>query len=528
MSPHLARRAAPALACLVFLQGAASAHERWVHHDLIRPFDRMLFDRLCWTNALAGLAILGALLALSWLARHDPLSPPAATQRPASQRRFPWPLEWCPTVLRLCYGFTLVAFALRGQYLAPDLRAGGTVEGQLLIGAAAAAGSLLILGYRTRESALVTLAIFAWAVLRRPFEAFDLVSISARDVLCYGEVTGIALYLAIVGPGRLALDSWRRSQTHLPEEAHRVGVALNRIALGATLCLLGLVKFVIPELFMGVVQNNPEVFYAPFEEFLGVSEEEVVFGASVIEVSLGLLLILGIYTRVTVLVLGTVFVTTAILFQEEVLGHLPLVGMVLVLLVEGGGSLRPLWRFLELARRDPRRFARLDPVVEAGTPLRRTPALLVSVAAVGLAFGATLHGSQPSHASGGPWEPELGPETPSGTYVGHRGRCSFTLEVVPERFGVNELFALRTTVRDAETGERLENVVVEVDITLPQHGRGMPTAPQTRAVQEGRWVTEGCKLPMYGAWVVQVMILRNGELWDRTCTTYDFRPVIRP
>jgi hypothetical protein len=47
-------------------------------------------------------------------------------------------------------------------------------------------------------------------------------------------------------------------------------------------------------------------------------------------------------------------------------------------------------------------------------------------------------------------------------------------------------------------------------------------------VTNGRWLTEGCKLHMYGAWVVQVLVLRDGEPWDRVSTTYDFHPAVRP
>jgi len=503
-------RTTRALVALLALAPAAAAHERWVHHDLIRPFDRTLFESLGWTNGLTTLVVLASGL---WLASRSRRSAPAfQVENPAAllgERLVRAARPWCPTLLRIAYGVTLLVVALRGTYLAPDLRAGASVEGQLLIGTAAALGALLILGLRTREAALTSVLVFAWAALRRPFEPFDLTAVSASDVLIYGEVVGIGLYLALLSSGRLAFDSSRPSRAS--ERLRDVALALNRIALGATLVMLGLVKFFVPELFMGVIQNYPEVFHLPFEEFLGVTEEEVVFGASAIEFSLGFYLLLGVHTRVVVAVLGIVFATTAILFEEEVLGHLPLVGMVLVLLVEGGGSLRSVPRAVSAFLHDPTRLPRHSPGFMAGTLV------------VGFACGATIYGLRPSLAATGPWEAELGPGNGSGVYVGHKNRCTLTIEVVPETFELNEQFSLRITARDADTGELLDGVTLEVDVTMPQHGHGMSVTPRTTSIRKGRFLTEGCRLHMYGAWLIQIQVWRDGRLFDRVSTSYDFR-----
>lgn len=515
-----AKRLLRVLGALAVLAPATAAHERWVHHDLIRPFDRTLFETLCWTNVSTVVGILLAALWLSWQSRR-----PGSLWSSAAGRRLVLAVrEWCPTLLRLSYGLTLVIFALRGQYLAPDLRAGSSVEGQFLIGTAATAGLLLILGYRTCEAAVLSLLIFGWALLRCPFDSFDLRGITPLDVVTYGEVVGIGLYLAIARSGHVGVDAWRESHARFPEDSRPVALAALRIALGATLLLLGMIKFLVPELFMGVVQNYPEIFHRPFEELFGTSEEEVVFGASAVEVCVGLFLILGVYTRVVVVVLGVVFTTTAVLFKEEVLGHLPLVGMVLVLLIEGGGSVRPLVDALRSLRGEPTRPFRWDRLTGDGALLRRSPAFMAGVAAVGLVCGATLYGAQPSLATTGPWEALLSPETGSGVYAGHKGHCTMTLEVVPKRFGLNEFFALRCTVRDAATGALLDDVHPEVEVTMPQHGHGMPTAPRTRRLGPGRYLTEGCKLHMFGTWIIQVKVMRGGELLDRISTIYEFEP----
>ena len=512
------------LGAFVLLAPAASAHERWVHHDLIRPFDRTLFETVCWTNGLSGLLVVAGALFLRHLAKRRESWLRVTGREGDIERRVGPLLPWCPTLMRWAYGSTLVVFALRGEYLAPDLRAGASAEGQLLIGIAITVGALLVVGWRTRVSAFLSVLVYVWAVVSCPFEAFDLRAISALDVLIYSQVLGIGLYLAIVGAGRLSIDSLRKTKPDLDVEVRDVGRALCRVALGATLCLLGLVKFLVPELFMGVVQNYPEIFHRPFEEVFGATEEEVVFGASVIEFSVGLLLALGLFTRVLVLVLGALFTTTGILFDEEVLGHLPLVGMVLVLLVEGGGSLRLLRERATAVWRDPDKLRRFVPRLSVRSKVRPVSAFMAEAVVFGLACGATLYGLQPSLAAAGPRQNTLGPAQESGVYAGQKGRCSFALELSPAAIELNRLFSIACTVRDVETGQLLDDLDLEIDVTMPQHGHGMPTEPRTEELRPGRFLTRGCKLNMHGSWIVQVKALRNGELLDRSSTILDFRP----
>lgn len=498
------KRILPALAAAAVLASTAAAHERWVRHALLRPFDRTLFDTLCWANALTALGIAVSIL---WLAQHSRDAP-----RPVMRAR-QWLSAlspWSPTVLRICYGLTLVLFALRGLYLAPDLRAVATPESRLLVGAEAVAGSLLLAGCWTRAAALLSLFVYAWALWRRPFEPYEGRAIAFLDVLSYAEVVGIGLYLLVARSGRLGLDHWRASHVELGR-ARDLALALQRVALGVTLVLLGLVKFLIPELFMGVVQNYPAVFHEPFEQLFGASEEEVVFGASALEITLGLYLICGLYPRVASFLLGTVFVTTAILFREEVLGHLPLVGMVLVLVLEGGGSLR--W---------PGTGA-IEPAAERRTArpaLARAGALVV----MGAALGTGLASFRLSYAANRVWEAALGGQNLTGTYQGHRGRCAATVAIVPPGVGLNRFFAIQTTLHDAQSQEPLENVDVVLDVTMPQHGHGMPTRPRTRRIGPGTFLTEGCKLHMFGDWVIQIEVERGGEEWDRLAARYDFQP----
>ncbi len=499
-------RSAWTAAVTILAAPAASAHERWVRHALLRPFDRTLFETVCWANALTA---LGILLSILWFAQDARRGPTAARRGPLRLRT---PSAWCPTILRLCYGLTLLVLALRGLYLAPDLRTVTGIESRLLVGAEAVAGCLLLAGHQTRAAALLSLLVYAWALLRRPFEAYEGRAIGVLDLLSYSEVVGIGLYLVAAGPGRLALDRWRASRTEFSPEARRLALGLMRVALGLTLVLLGLVKFLIPELFVGVVQNYPGIFHEPFEQLLGASEEEVAFGASALEITLGLYLVLGLQTRIASLLLGLVFLTTAILFREEVVGHLPLVGMVLVLVLEGGGALR-----FATGRVQPARVPR-------DRPSRPAPARVASLLVVTASLWAGLQSFQLSHAANPAWVPPLGPRNGTGTYRGHRNRCVARLEIEPASTGLNRFFSIRTELCNADGLGPLEDVAVTVDVTMPQHGHGMPTSPKTRALGSGRFLTEGCKLHMFGSWSIQIAVERDGEEWDRIAATYELQP----
>ncbi len=521
---HGARRKAAGLALMAaaFVTTPAAAHERWVQHALLRSFDRSLFEQVGWTNGLTALALVVAIVFLVIRARPNPAA--AASPCPPCPPCASRPIEaWMPALLRVCYGVTLIAFAMRGAYLAPDLCAVPTLESRLLVALAGATGVLLIAGFRVRTASLLSLVIFAWALVRHPFEPYAGAAIGPIDVLAYAEVVGIVVYLAIRGAGRLGLDGLAaRDAGELARIAKGRSVAGVRIALGGTLVLLGVLKFLRPEIFMGVVQNYPEIFHEPFARVVGASEETVVFGASVTEITLGLFLALGLRTRGVTLILGMIFAATACAFREEVLGHLPLIGMVAVLLVEGGGSTR---RGID---GDRVQEGDIPGAAPARTPALRRPATAhvrtASVTTLGVAACLGLLSFRVAAAADHAWVEPLGPSKASGTFEGHRQRCAATLVVVPGDTGLNRFFTIELELRDADTHELLSDVEVTVDVTMPQHGHGMPTTPQTRAAGPGRFVTRGCKLHMYGAWLVQVEVRRDGRPWDRFVAAYELQP----
>jgi uncharacterized membrane protein YphA (DoxX/SURF4 family) len=332
-------RLTPILSTLAVLglSANAHAHERWVEHALKSEFDRGLFDSLGFVNVgtLLGVLVLAVVLLL-WSGR---LRAPASGPESSLVAKLK---PWAPFLLRVTFGLGMILVALQNQFLAPDLLAREGWEGFLLIKAQGVIGVLLVLGLLTRFASLTSILLFVWATATRPFQAFDGNPVTMIQVLNYIEVVGIGIYLAIAGGGTLSLDGRFLPKKDYEATSHSraQGVGLMRILLGITLILLGIQKFMIPELPMGVLQNYADAIYVPIYNITGISPEGYVFAASVVEATVGVLVLAGLFIRPVMIILTGLFLTTLVIFQEDLIPHLPLFGMVFVFLIEGAGSLR--------------------------------------------------------------------------------------------------------------------------------------------------------------------------------------------
>ena len=85
----------------------------------------------------------------------------------------------------------------------------------------------------------------------------------------------------------------------------------------------------------------------------------------------------------------------------------------------------------------------------------------------------------------------------------------------PAPLPLNALFEVHSTVRDAKSGEPVEDAVVTVDATMPEHGHGMVTRPEADpGVCEplpcrhpgGAYVMRGMKFHMPGDWSLHVEV----------------------
>jgi hypothetical protein len=91
----------------------------------------------------------------------------------------------------------------------------------------------------------------------------------------------------------------------------------------------------------------------------------------------------------------------------------------------------------------------------------------------------------------------------------------FTVSIEPEDPGFrrNTLHSWIATVKDADGGV-FENARIGIDGGMPQHGHGLPTAPQmTEYLGDGKYRIEGVRFNMRGWWEFRLAISR-GKLVD--------------
>jgi hypothetical protein len=172
-------------------------------------------------------------------------------------------------------------------------------------------------------------------------------------ILERADLLGIALFLTVLPPGP---DRWGAAEP--VEDRVMWATWYLRVFVGVALIVLALTeKLVNPELALQFLDRYPvlNVFDAVG---LPISDLAFVRFAGAVEILFGLLLISGAMPQVTVILAGIPFNATMFFFgYSELIGHLPVYGAMLVLLVFGS---------------DPR-LVKLVPVLNPWARERRSP-----------------------------------------------------------------------------------------------------------------------------------------------------------
>jgi hypothetical protein len=304
-------------------------HEAWFT-EARPPYD--------WSFAFepASLALIGAAVAVAVLwrlaARRLP-SPELAPLRPLGRLG-----PWVPRLLAIHAGVSLLAQAARGTYLAPSLDLPASPLGSALAIAEGVLGVWLITGFRIRPAAAVLVAA---GPLGMPF--YGVVPILERV-----DLLGIALFLAFLPPE----DTPGGATPTTPERLAGPLFAL-RLMVGSSLVILAFTeKLARPELALAFLEDFP-AFNILRAVGLEVGDITFIRVAGAIELLFGLLIISGALPQVTVLLAGVPFnATLFFLGTEELIGHLPIYGAMLALLVYGSSrDVAPATSWLPTRRR---------------------------------------------------------------------------------------------------------------------------------------------------------------------------------
>ena len=243
-------------------------------------------------------------------------------------------------ILRIFTGMSMLLTAYEGAIIAPHLVAYGTFGTQLIF-LQAIIGILLIANRFVRHAAILMIILHLGLTVQFGFIA----------ALEYLIMVGIAIFLLI---------------NNLPTAELRAqfkpfSVAIMRILAGISLITLGLAEklfgAIMAESFLAA---NPWNFM-PALGFGFFTDRLFALSAGFMEVIFGIILVLGTTTRLNVLALSVVLLASNLLFiiegnneaaLVEFVGHMPIIGVALVLLLLGAGQRWKLRKLIPMQRKN--------------------------------------------------------------------------------------------------------------------------------------------------------------------------------
>ncbi len=214
--------------------------------------------------------------------------------------------DWSETIIRYSLALSLVMSSYLGVWLAPNIP-----ENAMLIHVQQVVGILMLANRRVGTGALFVLCIMS---------AFYVAMQLLVDYVF--ELLGVAL----------ALAAWKSNP--------RLGLMFLRYGLGLQLITLAVHnKFMNPALGMQFLVQHPFNFMQlVFENF---TDLHFVLAAGFAEFCFGLMFLFNRSVRVNALIIGFFFMLTSIVMGiHELIGHLPILAVLIMLAVWGGGTTR--------------------------------------------------------------------------------------------------------------------------------------------------------------------------------------------
>jgi hypothetical protein len=292
--------------------GALIAHESWFTSDRF-PYEwAFVFDA-------RSLALIVGAVGMAWAWRL------VARYLPRPELGFLSPLgrlsPWVPRLLAIHAGVSLLAQAARGWFLAPALELPDDALGATVRIVEGLIGVWLITGFQVRGAA-IAVALAGLAAM----PAYGVAPILERL-----DLLGIAVFLAFLPPGR---DRWGAAST--APAVVGPAIAALRILTGASLVVLAFTeKLARPDMALAFLDRFP-AFNLLQTVGIPISDLAFVRLAGAVELLFGLLLISGAMPQLVVIAAGIPFnATLFFLGSEELIGHLPIYGAMLALLVYG-------------------------------------------------------------------------------------------------------------------------------------------------------------------------------------------------
>ena len=308
------------LSLIFLLPFFASAHVKWfVDPSAVLPIDP--YSLADW-QVLLGIMLAMVVVAIAFMLERK--LPPLDKIFPSFSKRINFHIA---SLFSIFIGIGLVIFSLNGYIFAPNLIAESSFGYAMLI-LQAIIGVAFILGLRVKSASIFLLLLYLSVLIY--FGGWESI-----DAL---EIVGISFFILLFGRPK-----WGFKDSALLEKItisyRSFAVPLLRIFTGANLFILGFSeKLFRPDLGITFLHTHNWNFMQMLG-FENYSDYWFVFSAGIVESLLGLLLVLGLLTRMTVFALAIFFTTTLILLgPTELFGHIPHFAIVMILLVFGSGE----------------------------------------------------------------------------------------------------------------------------------------------------------------------------------------------
>ena len=339
-SSRLLRTATAVVGAVLATAGVASAHVEYVT-DASERGDPVAFMTAALSEPVVvvalgggGVAVLGTMAAYL---RFRPLR----TDMRAFRRALADYADLLPWLLRLAIGLPMLGAGFAGYLFTPLLTTADTVVPIRLFGVAV--GFMLLFGLATRFVAGVAFASYLALLPSHPqlFFAFEYLAGLLAIVLVGGGRPSADHVIARMAANESTVYSqfdpfYRRLAVPVGDriDPYRKFVpTVIRVGMGVVFAYLAFAeKLLAPAQALAVVEKYGLSTLVP------VPPELWVLGASLTELFLGVLLVLGFFTRASSAAAFVVFTTTLFgLADDPVLAHISLFGLVSALLVTGAG-----------------------------------------------------------------------------------------------------------------------------------------------------------------------------------------------
>lgn len=247
-------------------------------------------------------------------------------------------------VARVTVGLCFIAFAYSGNLYGSELflDRGFSILAPYFQVLIAILGLFAVVGYRTRIVGASMVLLYLGALYAY-----------GTYILTYTDFLGAALLLMILGGGKFSLDEALKLRAtpallSFTKPLQPYAFLLLRICFGWGVLFASVyAKYIHSQLALSVVTTYDLTRFFPFDPLF------VVLGALIIEFLAGLMILLGIAVRWTVLFLAMWLTLSLLYFQELIWPHGILFGLALAIFLHGYDRYTLEGRFLKRGNQEP-------------------------------------------------------------------------------------------------------------------------------------------------------------------------------